>query len=80
MKSLRRMMHFLKPYKRDSILAMLLLTGVVAADLVIPRLTQRVVDDGIAVHDVEMILYTALIMVGASILSALFSIGNTLLS
>ena len=80
MKSLRRMMHFLKPYWKESILAILLLTGVVAADLSIPRLTQRVIDDGIAMGDMSVILTTSLIMVGAAILSALFSISNTLLS
>ncbi len=80
MKSLRRMMHFLKPYQRQSILAIVLFVGVVAADLSIPRLTQRVIDDGIAMGDMSVILTTSLIMIGASILSALFSIGNTVLA
>jgi len=74
------MMHFLKPYQRQSILAMVLFIGVVAADLSIPRLTQRVIDDGIAMGDMNVILTTSLIMIGASILSALFSIGNTVLA
>jgi len=59
---------------------MLLLMGVVAADLLIPRLTQRVIDQGIAKQDVGMILTTSLLMLGAAALSALFAIGNTLLS
>ena len=59
---------------------MLLLMGVVAADLLIPRLTQRVIDQGIARQDTGMILTTSLLMLGAAALSALFSIGNTLLS
>jgi len=74
------MMHFLKPYQRQSILAIVLFVGVVAADLSIPRLTQRVIDDGIAMGDMSVILTTSLIMIGASILSALFSIGNTVLA
>ena len=80
MKSLRRMFHFVKPYKRNSILSMLLLLGVVIADLSIPRLTQRVINQGILKQDLRVILTTALLMLGAAVLSALFAIGNTLLS
>ena len=80
MKSLRRMIHFVKPYRKPAILSMLLLMGVVAADLLIPRLTQRVIDEGIARQDVGTILTTSLLMLGAALLSALFAIGNTLLS
>ncbi len=80
MKSLRRMIRFVKPYRKPAVLSMLLLMGVVAADLLIPRLTQRVIDQGIARQDVGMILTTSLLMLGAAALSALFSIGNTLLS
>jgi len=79
-KSLRRMFQFVKPYQKNAILAMVLLSGVVVADLLIPRLTQRVIDEGIARQDMRMIVNTALLMLGAAILSALFSIGNTLLS
>ncbi len=80
MKSLRRMFRFVKPYQKNAILAMVLLLGVVTADLLIPRLTQRVIDEGIARQDLGMIVSTALLMLGAAALSALFSVGNTLLS
>ena len=80
MKSLQRMIHFVKPYKKQAILSMVLLLGVVVADLLIPRLTQRVIDGGIAKQDMGTILITSLLMLGAAVLSALFSIGNTLSS
>ena len=80
MKPLRRMIFFVKPYARNSVLSMLLLLGVVIADLLIPRLTQRVINRGILEQDTRMILTTALLMLGAAVLSALFAIGNTLLS
>ena len=80
MKSLRRMFRFVKPYQKNAILAMVLLLGVVVADLLIPRLTQRVIDEGIARQDMGVIASTALLMLGAAVLSALFSVGNTLLS
>jgi ATP-binding cassette subfamily B protein len=74
------MVHFIKPYQRDALLALLLLLGVVAADLGIPRLTQRVIDKGISEGNVQVIWVTSLLMLGAALLSALFSIGNTILS
>jgi ATP-binding cassette subfamily B multidrug efflux pump len=80
MKSLRRMIDFVKPYRVQAVLSMVLLLGVVVADLLIPRLTQRVIDQGVARQDMRMIATTSLLMLGAAVLSALFSVGNTLLS
>ena len=80
MKSLRRVISFFRPYKTHAILAMVLLVGVVVADLAIPRLTQRVIDEGVARQDMGVIVTTSLLMLGAAILSALFAIGNTLFS
>ncbi len=80
MKSLRRMFRFVKPYQKNAVLSLVLLLGVVVADLLIPRLTQRVIDEGVARQDMRIIVTTALLMLGAAVLSALFSIGNTLLS
>ena len=80
MKSLRRVISFFRPYKTHAILAMVLLVGVVVADLAIPRLTQRVIDEGVARQDMGVIVPTSLLMLGAAILSALFAIGNTLFS
>ena len=80
MNNLRRVLKFLEPYRRQAILSMLLLLGVVVADLVVPRLTQRIIDEGVAKQDMGMILTTSLLMLGAAVLSALFSVGNTVLS
>lgn len=80
MKSLRRLLKFIKPYRRDAVLALLLLLGVVAADLGIPRLTQRVIDQGVNERDGQVILVTSILMFGAAVLSALFAVGNTILS
>jgi ATP-binding cassette subfamily B multidrug efflux pump len=80
MKSLRRVVSFFRPYRTHAILAMVLLVGVVVADLAIPRLTQRVIDEGVARQDMGVIVTTSLLMLGAAILSALFAIGNTLFS
>lgn len=78
MKSLRRLLIFVKPYRQQALLALVLLLGVVASDLGIPRLTQRVIDMGIAQGNVRVIVGTSLLMLVVAVLSALFSIGNTI--
>ncbi|HDQ73536.1 MAG TPA: ABC transporter ATP-binding protein [Chloroflexi bacterium] len=80
MKFLRRMLRFFGPYKWQTALALALLVGMVVADLLIPRLTQRVIDEGIVRRDVGMIGRTALLMMGAALLSAAFAVANTVLS
>lgn len=80
MKSLFRLLDFIKPYRRLAIGSLALLVGMVACDLLIPRLTQRVVDQGIRQQNLPLILNTSLLMLGAAISSALFAIANTLLS
>jgi ATP-binding cassette subfamily B protein len=74
------MLRFVKPFRWQAITAVVLLAGVVAADLAIPRLTQQLIDQGITPGNMQVILNTALLMVGASVLSALFMVGNTVLA
>jgi ATP-binding cassette subfamily B protein len=80
MNSLRRILIFVSPYKWQAILALVILLATVISDLLIPRLTQTIIDDGIAKGDMQTILVTALLMIGAAVLSALFTIANTLLA
>lgn len=80
MRSLRRMLVYVAPYARDALLALLLLLGVVAADLGVPRLSQHVIDQGIGTGNVRVIVVTSLLMMAAAVASALFAIGNTILS
>jgi ATP-binding cassette subfamily B protein len=77
MNDLRRVLRYLYPYKKESIIATILLAFVVIADLSIPRLVQVIIDDGIAMGDMNIIMWTSLLMIGASILSAALSIANT---
>ena len=80
MKSFRRILSFVNPYRKEAILSLALLLGVVVADLAIPRLTQRIIDEGIQKHDLNTILTTSLLMLGAAVLGAGFSVGNTVFS
>ena len=80
MKSLRRLYPFLHPYRVPSLIAMLLLLAMVGADLLIPHLTQRIIDEGIATGNLQVVISTALFMAGAALLSACFAVANNYLS
>jgi len=58
--------------------AMILLALVVSVDLFIPRLVQVIIDEGVAKQNQEVIINTGLLMIGISVISALFMIGNTI--
>jgi ATP-binding cassette subfamily B protein len=76
--NLRRAFGYVRPYAKEAILAMILLVLVVSVDLIIPRLVQVVIDEGVTKQNQEVIIRTSLLMVGISVISALFMIGNTI--
>ncbi len=80
MSAIIKVLKFLKPYTRDAILAMVLLALGVGADLSIPRFVQILIDQGVIGKDMTIIFQTSLTMIGASILSALLAIVNTVFS
>ncbi|QQG66069.1 ABC transporter ATP-binding protein [Desulfobulbus oligotrophicus] len=80
MQALRFLLPFLKPYKRLAIGALICLVGLVIFDLSIPRLVQRIIDQGIRVHDQEVVLYTGLLMLCISLLSLAMAVANNYLS
>ncbi len=77
MNDLRRVLRYLSPYKREAAWAVVLLGLVVVTDLSIPRLVQVIVDEGVANKDMNVIVRTSLLMIGASLLSAIFMVANT---
>jgi ATP-binding cassette subfamily B multidrug efflux pump len=80
MNDLRRVLRYVSPYMREVVLAVVLLGFVVVTDLSIPRLVQVIIDDGVANKDMEVVVRTSILMIGASILSALLMIANTVYS
>ena len=80
MHAIFRLAFFLKPYRKQSFAALLLLMAVVAMDLSIPRLIQRIIDKGIHQHNQEVVIHTGFLMLGISVLSVLFAVGNNILS
>ncbi|MCW4036110.1 MAG: ABC transporter ATP-binding protein/permease [Candidatus Bathyarchaeota archaeon] len=78
MSAFRRVLRYLSPYKREAVIATVLLAFVVVTDLSIPRLVQVIIDDGVTKRDMAVILRTSLLMIGASLLSAALMVGNTI--
>jgi len=77
---LRRVIRYLSPYTKEALLATILLALVVVTDLSIPRLVQIIIDEGVAKSDMNVIFRTSLLMITASVLSASFMVGNTVLA
>ncbi|MEW6754178.1 MAG: ABC transporter transmembrane domain-containing protein [Candidatus Latescibacterota bacterium] len=73
MGEIRSLLHFVRPYGRRSALALALLAAVVGLDLAIPRLIQHLIDEGIAHHDLQVVLGTTALMLGISLLEALLA-------
>ncbi len=80
MAHVRKILHFVKPYWKLAVLALVLLTFQVFMDLSIPRLIQRIIDDGIKQGDLNVVIQTSLLMLGISITSTLVAVGNNLSS
>ena len=80
MKDFKKVISFAKPYRGQIILAMVMLALVVAADLAMPRLIQRLIDEGVAAGNLAVVWQQAAIIVGISFLAAFFSFLNTIFS
>ena len=80
MTHLRKLLRFARPYWQRSLLALVLLTLLVIADLSIPRLIQSLIDHGILKHDRGVVLRTSALMLGLSFLSVFIAVGNNNLS
>ena len=80
MAALRKLFPFLKPYWRRSLAALALLTALVVMDLSIPRLIERIIDQGIGQHNNAVVVQTSIVMLTITAFSTLFAIGNNVLS
>ncbi|HLO29559.1 MAG TPA: ABC transporter ATP-binding protein [Anaerolineales bacterium] len=80
MNHIRKLLLFVKPYWRRSLVSLVFLIAVVLMDLSIPRLIQRIIDQGINARDMRVVLVTTIIMLVISALQTLFAVGNNLLS
>ena len=75
-----RLSSFVRPYWKRAVLALVLLSSLVVMDLSIPRLIQRIIDQGINRNDMTVVATTAALMIFLSLLSAVIAIGNNYFS
>src|SRR5690349_20595707 len=80
MKHIKKLLYFVKPYWRRSLVSLVFLVLVVVIDLSIPRLIQRVIDDGINGGNMQVVINTSILMIVISALQTLFAIANNLFS
>ncbi len=80
MESIFKLVRFVRPYWRRSVVALVLLTSLVFMDLSIPRLIQHIIDQGIAQKNLTVVLQTSAVMLAISVLSTVIAIGNSVLS
>ena len=80
MQHIRKLLHFVRPYWRRSLVSLVFLILVIVIDLTIPRLIQRIIDQGINGGNMQVVVNTTVIMLVISVLQALFAIANNLFS
>jgi ATP-binding cassette subfamily B multidrug efflux pump len=80
MNDVLKLVPLVKPYWKRAAGALVLLVSLVFMDLSIPRLIRRIIDQGIAQQDQQVVIQTALLMLGISAVSTLFAVGNNILS
>jgi ATP-binding cassette, subfamily B, multidrug efflux pump len=80
MQHIKKLLHFIKPYWRRSLVALVFLVAVVLMDLSIPRLIERIIDKGVNAGNMQVVISTTILMLVISVFQALFAIANNLFS
>lgn len=80
MSHIKKLTHFVKPYWRRALVSLVFLVLVIAIDLTIPRLIQRIIDQGINGGNMQVVITSSIIMVVISLLQVLFALANNLFS
>ena len=80
MNHIKKLLPFVKPYWRRSLVSLFFLVGVVIMDLTIPRLIQRIIDQGINGNNIQVVIQTSIIMIVISVLQVAFALANNLFS
>lgn len=80
MTHIKKLLHFIQPYWRRSLVSLVLLILVIFVDLSIPRLIQRIIDQGINGNNMQIVVNTTVIMLTLSLIQTLLAIGNNILS
>ncbi len=76
MKHIRELLPFVRPYWKLAVLALVLLTTLVVADLAIPMLIARIIDQGIKQNNLTVVMQTSALMLAISLASLVIALGN----
>jgi len=76
MKSLQRLVHFVKPYRWVAVVLVLTVILPVAMELVVPRALQSIIDRGIRLSDMNAIWRGSLVMLAAALAGAVATLGQ----
>lgn len=77
MHPIRRVTGYVKPYWWFSLLSIVTLLIMVFLDLALPRLIQRIIDQGIKANNLSVVVNTALLMLGISLVSVIVTVANS---
>ena len=80
MKSLRKLLHYLKPYMFIALLGPILMCIEVGMDLLQPTMMQHIIDKGIANGDSGYVIKLSLLMLGAGIVGLIGGVGCSIFS
>ena len=78
MRATRKLWAFLRPYWHWALLAPLLMVVEVSMDLLQPWLMERIIDDGVATGDLQLVLRTGAIMIGVAVIGMIGGVGCTI--
>lgn len=77
MNMFKRLGPFLKPYWKQAVIAPVLMVLEVSMDLMLPRQMQRIIDQGVAANNLDVVLHTGLVMIVMTLFGAVGGIGCT---
>lgn len=80
MSHLLRLRVFIKPYRWPILAGVLLLLAVTALGILVPRILQLIIDDGLMRRDIDFIVRAALLLLGLGLMTALLNLGQRYLS
>jgi ATP-binding cassette subfamily B multidrug efflux pump len=80
MKNLIRISSFLKPYAWQVALTLVMLLTLTGLNLLVPRIIQSVIDDGLLIGNTSYLVRAALFLLGLGLVSALLGLSNRYLS
>jgi ATP-binding cassette, subfamily B, multidrug efflux pump len=77
MSDIRRLLGFVKPYRKLALFSLVMLVAMVGLDLAIPRLVEQIIDKGVKEKNMTVVIRTSILMLGISVLSMVVAVLNS---